>query len=410
MDSMDQYVFEKPSSLSQEYFQVTSASQTKTDTPRYLVTMYTGIGDAVVVGLSAIDQFIENDPEANGKIDILCNSIQAELFAHDPRVNKIIQVKSSLFPSPSFTACLYSGFMNAEATWLVRFLRTRQYEAVLPGMFAPVFYSRLGSHIMYPHPLQLMKDFLALRAQKDRPMSKIVRQVINRFFGKDIPISALPESIPLYIPSLRIQESEALVMQMYKRARLPDRESKMLVVAPDSSSIITRPPAALLVAALTEVLKKRHNLLICVLPSYTDTTSSKRLWRNLASNFAERVVLLAANPLPTLLETAAFIDQSDILVTGDTGVMHLAAATKKVQENDNIDIVPCNSVKIIALFGGTCPGLYGYRARTMILGSGRKEQTAYRPGIIKESYNPKGRDFFDHISPEQLTEAILSFL
>ncbi len=46
----------------------------------------------------------------------------------------------------------------------------------------------------------------------------------------------------------------------------------------------------------------------------------------------------------------------------------------------------------------------------MILGSGRKEQTAYRPGIIKESYNPKGRDFFDHISPEQLTEAILSFL
>jgi ADP-heptose:LPS heptosyltransferase len=407
---MSQNAFEKASPLSGGHLQVTCVSDAKTDAPRFLVTVYTGIGDAVAVGLSAIDQIIENDPEARGKIDVLCNPIQAELFAHDPRVNRIIQVSRSLFPPPSLIAWLYSGFTDPEANRVVHFLRSRQYEAVLPGIFAPIFYRRLQSRIMYPRLWKLVKYFLALRALKDIPMSKIVRQIVNRFFGKDMPMSALSENIPLYIPSTQIRDAEALVTQMRKKARLPDTQSKLLVVAPDSSSIITRPPAALLVAALIRALKKCPNLLVCVLPSYTDTTASERLWQSLASDFAGRVFLLALEPGLTLLETTALIDQSDILVTGDTGVMHLAAATKKVQESNNTAIAPRNSVKIIALFGGTCPELYGYRTRTTILGRGRKEQTAYRPGIIKESYNPKNRDFFDHISPEQLTEAILSHL
>jgi len=33
---------------------------------------------------------------------------------------------------------------------------------------------------------------------------------------------------------------------------------------------------------------------------------------------------------------------------------------------------------------------------------------AFIPGIAKESYDPKGKNLFDHISPHQLTEAILS--
>src|SRR6516165_6404482 len=52
------------------------------DYPLFLVTMYKGIGDAVLVGSSFIDQIIKEDPQAFGKIDILCNSIQAEIFEH----------------------------------------------------------------------------------------------------------------------------------------------------------------------------------------------------------------------------------------------------------------------------------------------------------------------------------------
>jgi hypothetical protein len=131
------------------------------------------------------------------------------------------------------------------------------------------------------------------------------------------------------------------------------------------------------------------------------------LWYELAPGFPGRIFMLPASLRPSLLETTACIDQADILITGDTGVMHLAAATKKLQESDDLSVLPRNALKIIALFGGTNPSFHGYRQRTIILGKGRPEQRAFRPGILKDSYNPKGRDFFDHISPSQLTEALL---
>src|SRR5947207_7188593 len=53
------------------------------DLPLFLVTMYKGIGDAVLVGLSFVDHIIKEDPHAFGKIDILCNSVQAVIFEHD---------------------------------------------------------------------------------------------------------------------------------------------------------------------------------------------------------------------------------------------------------------------------------------------------------------------------------------
>jgi hypothetical protein len=61
----------------------------------------------------------------------------------------------------------------------------------------------------------------------------------------------------------------------------------------------------------------------------------------------------------------------------------------------------------IALFGGTSPDFHGYAEHSRILGRGRREQRALRPGIIKEGYQPRGRDLFDHIAPHAVTEAIL---
>ena len=183
--------------------------------------------------------------------------------------------------------------------------------------------------------------------------------------------------------------------------------SRLLVVAPDTASVITRPPTDLLAPAIAHALQECEQLMVCILPSYTDPKSSENLWRALTSEFDGRVCAMLAEPGLGLLDTAALIDQADILVTGDTGIMHLAAATKRLKGDDNPGFLPKNAVKIIALFGGTNPGLYGYSRRTIIIGRGRKEQMSYRPGIAKESYNPKGRNFFDHIAPQQVTEAII---
>ena len=50
------------------------------------------------------------------------------------------------------------------------------------------------------------------------------------------------------------------------------------------------------------------------------------------------------------------IFQADIFVSGDTGIMHLAAATKKLKSGSSVQFRPRNVVKIITLFGGTNPG------------------------------------------------------
>lgn len=123
-----------------------------------------------------------------------------------------------------------------------------------------------------------------------------------------------------------------------------------------------------------------------------------------------RIFLMPAEPKHPLLAMAAFIDQSDLFITGDTGVMHLAASTKKIEHAVDEEFVPRNAVKIIALFGGTHPGLFGYCKRTIISGRGRQEQARFAPGIVKDMYNPKGKDFFDNIAPQQLTKAIMSQL
>ncbi len=64
---------------------------------RLLITMPWGIGDAIVVGLSAVDQIRRNDQDGDVEIDILCNQSQTEIFEEDPRIHRIIQVDKKLF-------------------------------------------------------------------------------------------------------------------------------------------------------------------------------------------------------------------------------------------------------------------------------------------------------------------------
>src|SRR5579859_1557924 len=379
----------------------------KADMPVYLLTMYKGIGDAVAFGLSVIDQIIQNDPSAAGKIDVLCNRIQAEIFEHDPRVNRLIQASEKLFNKPELTNWSQGVLPDAGTTELVRFLRGRRYSAVFPGMIMPGFYFRLHLPVMTPKWLELGQNLLALRAQHDVPMHKIARRMVNRYFGNRSPLDTMSDEIPLYLSAEQVRNASEVVRDIKKRSSVSPERARLLVVATDTTSVVTRPPIELLAESLSQALRQCPELVVCILQGYTDPGAALKLLEALKSAFDGRVFLMPVEPKPRLLDVAAFIDQADVFVTGDTGLMHLAATFKKVSEDDATLYYPHNGVHIITLFGGTNPGLYGYRERTTILGRGRKEQLAFKPGIAKETYNPRGKNLFDHIVPEQLTEAIL---
>ena len=376
--------------------------------PLFLVTMYKGIGDAVLVGLSFVDQIIKEDPQAFGKIDVLCTGIQAEIFEHDPRVNRIILTNNSLFSPSEMTMWLNGIKLDAKTAALIRVLRDRHYAAVFAFMFAPGFYLRLNSTIVYPNLLQLGKDFMSLSRQVDVPMSKITRRMVGNYFGNKRKLADMSDDIPLYMSAEQVKHAKAVVKNIKKRSNVSPEASKLMVVASDTTSVITRPPVNLLAISIAEALRNCRDLIVCILQGYTDASAAQNLFDVLNGEFEDRIFLMPADPKAKLLDVAAFIDQSDMFITGDTGLMHVAASTKKLSDGDDTTNCPNNSVKIIALFGGTNPSFYGYSKRTIIVGKGRKEQLAFIPGIAKESYNPKGKNLFDHISPYQLIEAILS--
>jgi Glycosyltransferase family 9 (heptosyltransferase) len=385
-----------------------SEMSAKADVPRFLVTMYKGIGDAVMVGLSAVDQIIKDEPGANGKIDVLCNSVQAEIFEHDPRINRIILPDTSFFPPSEMMMWLKGIKPDASTLELIHFLRDRHYAAVFAAMFAPGFYSRLRSPIVFPNLFELGKHFFAIRHQVDVPMSKIIRRMVSNYIGNETPMAEVSGEIPLYIGSEQVKNARAVVKNIKEWSNVSSENSRLLVVASDSTTVVTRPPVDLLAKSIAEALRRCRDLVVCILQGYTDANAAQNLFKALTHDFDGRVFLMPAEPRAKLLDVAAFIDQSDMFVSGDTGLMHLAATTKMLREGANTAFCPNNSVKIIALFGGTTPSIYGYSKRTIILGRGRKEQMAFIPGIAKESYNPRGKNLFDHIHPHQLTEAIIS--
>jgi hypothetical protein len=400
---------------------------------RYLITLDVGIGDAVAIGLSAVDQIIRNDPAAYGNIDVLCNRLQGEIFAYDPCINNILVTDITFFPSLEPTTWLKTIFLDHERASMVHLLRERHYKAVFPSIVAPGLYLGLHSRIMLPSILKLMKDLLIQHHPVDGagPMGRrdpidrhpvrgtgnrdegvslrtFARQMVNRSFGEKMPDAALEEEeVLLYLGPEQVHKAMQMAAMIKQEANVGNADSRLLVVAPDSATAVTRPPTDLLAAAISMALEECHNLIVCILPSYTDTAAAENLRSSLAPHFDARVFLLPTKPRATLLEMAAFLDQADIFVSGDTGVMHLAAASKRLQPGSNAQFRPRNAVKIITLFGGTNPDYYGYRHRATIVGSGRKEQKAFRPGFSKEAYNTRGRNLFDHIDPREVTEAVL---
>jgi ADP-heptose:LPS heptosyltransferase len=378
--------------------------QTPMDRARFLVTIPPGIGDVVSVGLSALDQIIKNDPDAQGKVDILCNAQQAEILRYDPRINRLIIADAALFPTAGSGTFLRGVFLSEKLAPLILFLQNNKYTAVFPGIPAPAFYSRLRLPLMPPNLAELGKDLLALRTE-NRHISTIIRKVINAYFGDMLPPPGQDEEIKLFIHPDDIRRAQLLATDLRRRLAHIQGKNLLLIVAPDTSSDITRPPTELLADGIATALAQEQRLAVGILPGYTERYASTRLFNALSSHFPNRVEQLSCNLVPTLLATTALIDQADIFLSGDTGVMHLAVATKVLPKP--ADITPGNAVKIIVLFGGTHPGLYGYSTRTTILGRDRKEQKTLSPGIAKEFYDPREANLFDHIAPHQLTAAIL---
>ncbi|HYX49161.1 MAG TPA: hypothetical protein VE843_05435, partial [Ktedonobacteraceae bacterium] len=195
-----------PSSL--EFNQDTLHERANTpDIARFLITLDKGIGDALLVGLSAVDQIILNDPMAYGKIDVLCNPLQAQIFTYDPRINEVIQTDTMFACGPQVTEWLRGISLDSESLRIVHYLQSRGYEAVLPTIVAPGLYLRLHSHLMYPDLFKIAKHLLLHGAPADIPVRIFVRQMVNKYFCNVVSDSELHDDVVLYLDAQHIRRA-----------------------------------------------------------------------------------------------------------------------------------------------------------------------------------------------------------
>src|SRR5690348_7260667 len=137
--------------------------QQKEENPHLLLAMPWGVGDTISVGLSAVDQITRDDPNGRVKIDVLCNYAQAELLENDPRIYRIIQTDTSLFPTNEAGSWKRGIFLPPATAKLAAFLRKQHYAAVMPFLFSPTFFYRLHARIIFLTPREVWRLLRVLR-------------------------------------------------------------------------------------------------------------------------------------------------------------------------------------------------------------------------------------------------------
>src|SRR5260370_17108370 len=101
-----------------------------------------------------------------------------------------------------------------------------------------------------------------------------------------------------------------LVASIKGQMNAPKDQSKLLLVAPDTSSGITRPPTSLLAGGIAGALERNQDLLVALLPSFTETQSSINLLHTLSLAFLVLVFLIPSEPKFPLLQLQPFIVQT----------------------------------------------------------------------------------------------------
>ncbi len=372
---------------------------------RTLVTMPYGIGDAVYIGLAVIDEITAY--KAGAVIDVLCTPVQTEIFQSDPRVRNAYQTGKNMWQTPKkeFLFKLWEG--DRQLLDLADTIRQSEYDAVFPGCGNFGFLRRLGYPLMLPKARDIYQDIRKLRAFGDAPATRMVRNIVRKHFYQPqmSPDCQNHNSIPLYIPPATYLDGQLKADEIRRNF-----DSLLLIVTPDTSSALTRPPTGLLASGIKGALEQIPNLSVHILPSYTDQNASDRLADQL-SDFSCRISQTQTRPKPSLLYVTALLDQADVVLTPDTGILHLSLAHKIVSGDNGCD-KPKNSARTVSLWGATNPGLYGWGGgRLVILGRGRPQQRSIKPGFLKEGCKPiPGYDYFDHIKPSEITTAIINSL
>jgi ADP-heptose:LPS heptosyltransferase len=301
------------------------------------------IGDAITIQaiILAIQELL---PGAN--IDYIINKKAELLLEGFPGIDTVYGVYTS--------APLTAEDMNI----INELLEINRYDIVFN--FCPFYSNKI---ILPPGTIEI--NYLGIMPQivKDIANPNIQSHMVLQLYNYVQRLFANLEATPkrIFRGTSAIISSDAV---MQSESFIQDNglgDHKKILFNPDTSSRFTRIPFHLQISLL-EMLTELH-CEILLTPGYNKKGIEHELLQALPRHKQDKCKIV---PIPLPLDMfAALVDHCDAFITGDTGLLHIAAA-KKISRTG--DFVFKNCTAIFSIFGATPSRLYGY--------------DSFRPGFI----------------------------
>jgi heptosyltransferase-2 len=280
-----------------------------------LVIRLSSLGD-VLLATPLVRVLRRHYPDAC--IDVAVAGTYVELWANNPYVNNIIAIDKSRAVT-SLPASLRALGKHKGSYDLAIDLQRSLRSLLLRGAVAK-------QSLLYE---KHRAEKLALVRKKQNP--PVITQVVDRYFNAVEAIEVLNDDDGLELWFLEEKASGQYLSA--KRTALAAKTSRRFVIAPGARHATKRwLPERF--AELCDQLKRNYEAEVVLVGGMED----RDLCHAIQSQCTESII--DASGSTSFIETARIIDTADVVVSNDSGVMHIAAARR---------------VPVVAIFGSTVP-------------------------------------------------------
>lgn len=291
--------------------------------PNILVVRFSSIGD-ILLTTPLLRAIRHTHPSA--RITFLTKRAYLPLLSHNPHVDRIIGLapgRSLLSLAAELRGDRYSDLLDLHDN-----LRSRALRLLVPGRWRG-------------YPKHRMARALLVRAKRNRYRDR--RPVAERYFSAARHLQVLPDGRP---PDFFVGPEATDEANAWLRSVGLDGAPSLLAIAPGAAHATKRWPAEHWQRLIERMVHEGHRVAIAGGP---DDAS---LAQQLAAPFPGQVASAAGTF--GLQVTGALLKRARALVSGDTGVMHMASAV---------------GTPVVALFGPTVEafGFFPYTSQASVV-------------------------------------------
>jgi lipopolysaccharide heptosyltransferase II len=290
--------------------------------PNVLVVRFSSIGD-ILLTTPLLRAIRHSHPGA--RITVLTKRAHLPLLSHNPHVHRVI----GLAPGRTLTS-LATELRGDEYTDMLDLhgnLRSRILRLLVPGHWST-------------YPKHRWARWLLVRAKRNRYRDR--RPVPERYFAAARHLHVVPDGAPpeFFIGQEAVEEATA-----WLGSAGVESASRMVAIAPGAAHATKRWPVEHWRMLIDRIVRDGFNVLIVGGPDDADLGAELAAGRTRVVSAAGRFGLQG---------TGALLQRASALVSGDTGVMHMATGL---------------GTPVVALFGPTVEafGFFPYSRRARVL-------------------------------------------